>query len=256
MDHTRSGGGRESIEMHSPNGSHVDWTPEQLPYAEKVVWSAHHLVEGHAVLSHSQHGNISVRLPRGDQFILTGVGQLADLTTNDLALLSTDGEILMGNIGPASHEIIQMHAAVYRRRPDVNAVVHTHSPYVTAYAIANKPIEPTYEALVRFDIMESVPVAEYGPRGSEKAVSNIVAVVNDTNHACLLANHGLLVWDTSIEKATHLIFVLEEAAMFSLMANVIGGPQALPMEAIRATIERARTFERQGTVSAGQPADG
>jgi L-fuculose-phosphate aldolase len=239
--------------MHNPNGKQIDWAPEILPHAEKVVWSAHRLVEGHAVLSHSQHGNISVRLPRGDQFVLTGVGALSDLTTNDLALLSTDGEILQGNIGPASHEIIQMHAAVYRRRPDVNAVVHTHSPYVTAYAIANKPIEPTYEALVRFDIMESVPVAEYGPRGSEKAVTNIVEVVNDTNHACLLANHGLLVWDTSIEKATHLVFVLEEAAMFSLMANVIGGPQALPMEAIRETIARRTEFEQRGTVTAGRP---
>lgn len=233
------------------------WDADVQPWAEKIVWSAHELVERNAVLSHSQHGNISVRLPDGDRFLLTGVGALADLTTDDLGLLTIDGEIVEGNIAPASHEIIQMHAAVYRRRPDVGAVVHTHSPYVTAYAIANQPIEPTYEALVRFDINESVPVAAYGPRGSEASVTNIIDVMTDTSKACLLANHGLLVWDTSIEMATHLVFILEEAAQFSLMANVIGGAKTLPADAIAQAQARRVEYERLGTLTAGQavPAD-
>lgn len=246
MQHT-SGNGHAQ-----PNGTtRIDWEPEILPYAEKVVWSAHELVARNAVLSHSQHGNISVRVAGGDRFVLTGVGALSELTTDDLVLLTLDGEILKGNLGPASHEIVQMHAAVYRRRPDVNAVVHTHSPYVTAYAIANKPIEPTYEALVRFDIIDPVPVAEYGPRGSEKSVTNIIDVVTDTNKACLLANHGLLAWDRTIEGATHLVYILEEAAQFSLMANVIGGPQVLPAEAIEQARARRDEFERIGTIQTG-----
>ncbi|MCO5177490.1 MAG: class II aldolase/adducin family protein [Thermomicrobiales bacterium] len=228
----------------------MTWSPEIQPFAERVVESARRLVEGHAVLSHSQHGNISIRLPDAKRFLLTGVGALADLQTTDLALLSTDGDILDGQIGPASNEIIQMHAAVYRRRPDINGIVHTHSPYVTSFAIANKPIEPTYEAMVRFDINEAVPVAAYGARGSDRSVSNIIDVVNDTNKAVLLANHGLLAFDDTLEKATHLVFVLEEAAQFSLMANVIGGAQALPPEAIRQTQERRVEFERTGVVSA------
>ncbi len=228
----------------------MTWSPEIQPFAQRVVDSAHRLAAGHAVLSHSLHGNISIRLPEGDRFLLTGGGTLAELGQSDLALLSIDGDILDGEIGPASNEIIQMHAAVYRRRPDINGVVHTHSPYVTAYAIANKPIEPTYEAMVRFDINEAVPVAAYGPRGSEQAVSNIVDVLNETNKAVLLANHGLLAFDTTLEKATHLVFVLEEAAQFSLMANVIGGAQPLPPEAIRQAQERRDAFERTGVVSA------
>jgi L-fuculose-phosphate aldolase len=235
----------------------MQWGPEIQPWGEKIVASARRLVAGNAVLSHSQHGNISVLLPDRARFLLTGVGALAGLKTDDLALLNVDGDLLDGNLGPASHEIVQMHAAVYRRRPDVGSVIHTHSPYVTAYAIANRPIEPTYEALVRFEITESVPVAAYGPRGSERSVTNIIDVVNDTNKACLLANHGLLVWDATIEQATHLVFILEEAAQFSLMANVIGGPQSLPMEAIQASIARRDEFERIGTVQAQHvPADG
>lgn len=226
------------------------WSPDIQPWAEKVVASAERLVAGHAVLSHSQHGNISVRLPDRDRFLLTAVGALAGLRTDQLALMSIDGDLLEGDIDPASNEIIQMHAAVYRKRSDVGSVIHTHSPYVTSYAIANKPIEPTYEAMVRFEITESVPVAAYGPRGSERSVSNIVDVVNETNKACLLANHGLLVWDATIEQATHLVFVLEETAQFSLMANVIGGSQPLPDEAIQAAIAHRDKYADIGTVHA------
>ena len=230
-----------------PNAE-INWDATLSAYGERVIQAGDKLVAGHGVLSHSLHGNISIRLPASDQFLLTGVGALDALTLESLALLGTDGTIMAGNIGPASHEIIQMHAAVYRRRTDVNAVIHTHSPYVTAYAIANEPIAPTYEAMVRFDITETVPVAEYGPRGSERSVTNIVNVVNDSNKACLLANHGLLVWDASIEMATHLVVVLEEAAQFSLMARILGGAKEIPASAIQETIARRDQF-----VSMAQP---
>jgi L-fuculose-phosphate aldolase len=240
----------------SRNGS-GNWDAEIMPYAEKIVWSADKLVAGGAVLSHSQHGNISIRLPGGDRFLLTAVGALAEMTVEHLALFSIDGTMIEGSIDPTGNEIIQMHAAVYRRRPDVGSVIHTHSPYVTAFAIANEPIPPAYEALIRFDITEPVPVAEYGPRGSERSVTNILKVINDTNKAVLLANHGLLVWDDTIEKATHLVYILEEAAQFSLMAKLVGGPKELPAEAIEQARARAVEFARLGTVHAAQsvPAD-
>lgn len=227
---------------------HLNWGPEILPYAERIVESCRKLVAGHAVLSHSLHGNISIRLADSNRFLLTGAGSLAGMTTDGLGLLDLSGAILGGNIDPASHEIVQMHAAVYRNRPDVGAVIHTHSPYVTAYAIANEPILPTYEALIRFDIVEPVPVAEYGPRGSERSVSNIVDVLTDTNKAVLLANHGILVFDDTIEKATHLVVILEEAAQFSLMARLIGGAKELPAEAIEQARARRDEFARRGSV--------
>src|SRR5688500_6255238 len=104
------------------------WSAELQPWAEKIVWSAQRLVAGNAVLSHSQHGNISVRLPDGERFILTAVGALAGLRTDQLALFNLAGDLLDGSIDPASNEIVQMHAAVYRRRSDVGSVIHTHSP--------------------------------------------------------------------------------------------------------------------------------
>src|SRR5688572_22522749 len=94
----------------------LTWGPEIQPYGDRIVESCRKLVAGHAVLSHSLHGNISIRLADPDHFLLTGAGTLAGMTTDGLGLLDLSGEILGGNIDPASHEIVQMHAAVYRNR--------------------------------------------------------------------------------------------------------------------------------------------
>ena len=198
-------------------------------------------------------GVVSGRVPDSELFVIKPGGlDHSELAPDNMVLVDLDGNVVDGTPG-AEHPPtrgVTVHAALYRHSDAIGGIVHTHSPYVTSFAIANKPIEPTYEAMVRFDINEAVPVAAYGARGSERSVSNIIDVVNDTNKAVLLANHGLLAFDDTLEKATHLVFVLEEAAQFSLMANVIGGAQALPPEAIRQTQERRVEFERAGVVSA------
>jgi len=222
---------------------------------DDVLEAARRLVEGN-VLSLSQHGNISVKVPGADQFVLTGGGTLNNLSRDDLAVLDLDGNIVSGNIGPASAEIIQMHAAVYRKRADVGSVIHTHSPHVTAYALASKPIEPVYEALVRFGITEPVPVAAYGPRGSERSVSNIIDVIGPNTKVVLLANHGLLAFHKDMASTVHIIFVLEETAGISLSADLIGGAKPIPAELLGETTQRRVDFERAGTITASGEAEG
>src|SRR6185312_11674923 len=184
--------------------------PEVGSAKSRIIEAGRRLVQG-GVLSRSLHGNISIRLSDGQHFILTGGGTLDNLTPSDLAVLDLDGTVVDGNLGPASAEIIHMHGEVYKKRSDVGSVIHTHSPHVTAFALAGKPIEPAYEALVRFDFTEAVPVAKYGPRGSSRSVTNIIDVVGPRTKCVLLENHGLLAFDADIEKVVHSIFVLEEA---------------------------------------------
>ena len=208
---------------------------------QSIIDAAHQLVQSR-VLSRSQHGNISVRLPDGDRFVLTSGGTLESLTPGDLAVLDLQGKVLEGNMHPMAAEIIQMHAAIYRKRSDVNAVIHTHSPYVTAFAIAGREIPTAYEAMVRFDFTEPVPVARYGPRGSDKSVSNIVDVVGPNTKAVLLENHGLLAFDRDVEKTVRDIMVLEESAEIILLADGIGGAKPIPSEMVHATNERRDQF--------------
>ena len=87
-----------------------------------------------------------------------------------------------------------MHTAMYADQPDVACVLHTHSPYATAYAVANRPIACWIEALAMFGLASGVPVAAYGPRGSDQAIANIRAAITPGVPAVLLANHGVLVF--------------------------------------------------------------
>jgi L-ribulose-5-phosphate 4-epimerase len=86
-----------------------------------------------------------------------------------------------------------MHTAMYVDNPDVNCVIHTHSPYATAYLVAHRPIGCWVEALAMFGLASGVPVTEYGPRGSDLAVANIRSAITPGVPAILLANHGVLV---------------------------------------------------------------
>lgn len=221
--------------------------PEVDAAGKQIIAAGHRMVDG-AVLSRSLHGNISVRLADGNHFVLTGGGTLDHLSPEDLAVLDMDGNLVQGKIGPASNEIIHMHAAVYKKRPNVGSVIHTHSPHITAFALASKPIEPSYEALVRFDFTEAIPVAKYGPRGSARSVANIIDVVGPNTKAVLLENHGLLAFDENIDKVVHSIFILEEAAEMILLADAVGGAKPIPSELLGETRDRRTEFETTGTV--------
>src|SRR4051794_38735099 len=138
---------------------------EMQELREMVVQGASALVKA-GVLSASQHGNWSIRVPGTDRFLLSG-SALAGIRPEDLAILTLDGEVVEGGLSASSAEIIRMHACVYQQRPQTGSVVHTHSPYSTAFAVASRPLECFSEALARLGSTDPVPVAKYGARGSD-----------------------------------------------------------------------------------------
>jgi L-ribulose-5-phosphate 4-epimerase len=143
-----------------------------------------------------------------------------------------------------------MHTAMYADHADVGCVLHTHSPYATAYAVAQRPIGCWIEALAMFGLADGVPVAGYGPRGSAEAIANIRAAVTPGVPAVLLANHGVLVFHPTPELAILTGGVVEEAAQASINAAALGGPVEIPPGLRAAALQRAIAFDRQGTVRA------
>src|ERR1700685_2085561 len=103
-----------------------------------------------------------------------------------------DGTLLEGTLPPIQGAVVAMHTAMYADREDVGCVLHTHSPYATAYAVANRSIGCWIEALAMFGLPNGVPIAGYAPRGSDDAVANIRAAMLPEVPAVLLANHGVL----------------------------------------------------------------
>jgi L-fuculose-phosphate aldolase len=139
---------------------------------------------------------------------------------------------------------------MYADNPDVGCVLHTHSPYATAYAVAQRAIGCWVEALAMFGLPDGVPVAGYGPRGSAEAVASIRAAVMPGVPAVLLANHGVLIFHRTPELAITVGGVVEEAAQAGINAACLGGPVEIPVGLRAAALQRAMAFDRQGTVHA------
>lgn len=219
-------------------------------YRKEVIEATQQLVQT-GIMTKSLHGNLSMRVPGQDAYLLTAGGSLANMQPENVALFRLDGSLIEGTVMPVGAEIIQMHGIVYRKRGDVGSVIHTHSPFATGFAVAGKPIPPAYEALVRNGMNDGVPLAKYGPRGSDESVNNIAAVLDE--HAeikgLLLENHGVLVFADSLGAAIRANMTVEEAAEICLYAYGLGGPKAIPEHMIKATTERAAAFAAAGSLT-------
>ena len=216
---------------------------------DQVLEAAAKVVAGGAI-SANGHGNVSIRVPGGDEMYYTSASSLKGLTAYGIVRVGLDGTLREGSLPPIQGAVVAMHTAMYADSPDVGCVIHTHSPYATAFAAANRPIDCWIEALAMFGLPEGVPVAAYGPRGSDEAVANIRAAVRPGTPAVLLANHGVLVFHRNADLALMVGGVVEEAAQAAINAAGIGGPVAIPPAMRAAALQRAMTFDAAGTATA------
>ena len=217
--------------------------------AGQVVEIAQRVVASGAI-SANGHGNVSVRVPGAQEMYFTAGPSLRNHPVSAVARVGLDGTLLEGELPPIQGAVIAMHTAMYADHRDVGCVLHTHSPFATAYAVARRPIGCWVEALAMFGLAAGVPVAGYGPRGSAEAVANIRAAVIPGVPAVLLANHGVLVFHRTPELAILVGGVVEEAAQAGINASALGGPVEISPDLRAAALQRAMAFDSQGTVRA------
>ena len=207
-------------------------------------------VPASGAISANGHGNVSVRVPGAEEMYFTAGPSLRNHPASMIVRVGLDGTLLEGDLPPIQGAVVAMHTAMYADHPDVGCVLHTHSPYATAYAVARRPIGCWVEALAMFGAPSGVPVAGYGPRGSDEAIANIRAAVTPGVPAVLLANHGVLVFHRTPELAILIGSVVEEAAQAGINAAGLGGPAEIPEGMRAAALQRAMAFEDRGTVHA------
>jgi len=163
-------------------------------------------------------GNISVRL-EGGQLVTAGGVSKGFLTPEQVVETDLDGQRLEGTCAVSSE--VAMHAAIYRRRPDGNAVVHAHPPVATAFAVAHMPLDQPIlaEAVL---VLGPVPLVRYAPPSTvelAEAVADGLGVVG----AALLANHGAVSVGETLERAHQRMETLEHVARVTLLARLLGG---------------------------------
>jgi len=189
-------------------------------------------------LNRGTSGNLSVRFASG--MLVTPSGVTPDRLTSDLMVfVDSDGSVAAGAARPSSEW--QMHMGVYRRRADVNAIVHCHARHSTILACAHLEIPPLHY-MVAVGGGASVPVAPYATFGSEELAEGVVRTL-DGRLACLMANHGLIVLGPKLPVAMAIAEEIEEQAAVYCGTLAIGGPKLLDA----AEMERIITaFRRYG----------
>lgn len=190
-------------------------------------------------LNRGSTGNLSVRAGSGDGCWITPTGMAAEeVGSDDLVRLAVDGTAVQGRWAPSSEW--PFHLAIYRARPDLNAVVHMHSPHATALACLRREL-PAFHYMVAVAGGDSVPCTPYHLFGTA-ALSAAVADAFKDRQACLMANHGLVAGGTTLAQAMKVALEVEALCGIYLQTLAVGEPALLSDVQMAEVIERFKTY--------------
>ena len=184
------------------------------PSKQEIVAAAQRLsTRGYLVAT---GGNLSVRIPGAAAFAVTPSDfDYAAMTPDDVVVLDLDLNVLEGSRKPSIES--SLHAAVYRARPDVHAVVHTHQPYASTLALVDAPIPALFDEQVRF-LGRSVEIVPYGPSGTSLLRHQLARRLGSRANAYILRNHGAVCLGTDLVRAENNVELLEKCALTYLIA--------------------------------------
>lgn len=201
---------------------------EVADYAQKLharAWVANH------------DGNVSLRLGNGRYLSTATALSKARVSRDNLLIVDEAGARIAGNGKPFSE--IGLHLAVYRRRPDVHAVIHAHPPTATGFAVAGQELFSTMLAEAVVSLGPSLPTVPLAAPGAASAQA-LEPYLAD-HDALLLANHGVLTFGQDLEQAFLRMELVEHLARIAVVATQLGGVKTLPASAIPPLLEaRAR----------------
>jgi glutamate-1-semialdehyde aminotransferase/ribulose-5-phosphate 4-epimerase/fuculose-1-phosphate aldolase len=166
-------------------------------------------------------GNVSVRIPGHRLYAVTPSNyDYNRMRVEDICIVDFDGKHVpdpSGAAGLAPSIECGMHANIYRERPDVNAIVHTHQPYASALAFLRKPIPALTDEQVRF-LGRQVAIIDYAPSGTGFLAKNVQKKVAGGDNAFIIANHGIVAVGTDPDRAVFNMALLEKVSIAYLLA--------------------------------------
>lgn len=184
----------------------------ELPKSNLVTWTS---------------GNVSARDPETGYVLIKPSGvRYEALRPEHMVVLDVDGKRVEGNLKPSSDT--SSHLYIYRQRPDVKGIVHTHSPYATAFAALGKPI-PVYLTAMADEFGGPIPCGGFALIGGEEIGRVVVESIGDSP-AVLLKNHGVFTIGPSPEAAVKAAVMVEDIAHTVWIALQMGQPDVIAPE--------------------------
>jgi L-ribulose-5-phosphate 4-epimerase len=201
----------------------------ELPRNNLVTWTS---------------GNISGRDPATGLVVIKPSGiRYEELTPEKMVVVDLDGRAVEGEYRPSSDTLA--HVYVYRHRPEVHGVVHTHSTFATAWAAVGRPIPPVLTAICD-EFGGAIPVGAYAKIGGDEIGQEIIRSIG-SSPAILMKNHGVFTIGKTPEAAVKAAVMVEDVARTVFYAMQLGKPDEIPSQ----EVERAhrRYLEEYGQPS-------
>jgi L-fuculose-phosphate aldolase len=213
---------------------------------EEVARIARQMISSGLVTGTS--GNVSARTPEGDVLITPSGLDYGQLEPGNIVLVDLEKNVLEGALEPSSET--PMHTGIYRARPQVDAVVHTHSRFATTLACLGLEIPPVHYMLTTLSEDGRIPLAPYATYGTEELAGYAGEVLGETHNACLLQNHGTITVGESTEEAFSRTVVLEEMAEVYYRARLAGEPILLSPEQVEEVAAKITDYGQAKPASA------
>jgi L-ribulose-5-phosphate 4-epimerase len=194
----------------------------ELPRNNLAVWSM---------------GNVSARDPDTNLVVIKPSGlRFPELTPENMVIVNVDGSLVEGDLKPSSDTA--SHCAIYRHRPDVHGVVHTHSRYATAFAALGREI-PCFLTGMADEFGGPIPCGGFALIGGEEIGREIVRTLQDhRSRACLMQNHGVFTIGETVEAAVKAAVMCEDSAATAWAALQLGEPIPISQENLDRLFDR------------------
>lgn len=212
-------------------------TGDELVLRQGVIDTA--LAISRSGLSPGRSGNVSCRFGEGMLITPSGLAY-ASLEPGQIVFVAADGTADQDAPRPSSEW--HFHLAAYATRPDMNAVVHTHSLNATALACAGKSI-PAFHYMVALAGGSDIPLVPYATFGTRELAQHVARGLKDRT-ACLMANHGQIAIGPSLEGALELAFEVEALAAQYIKVLTLGAAVLLPDDEMERMVEKFREYGR------------
>lgn len=180
----------------------------ELPKNNLVAWTS---------------GNISARDPESNLVVIKPSGiKFPDLTPENMVIVDIDGKLIEGDYKPSSDTA--SHCYIYRHKPEVYGVVHTHSRYATAFAVLGREI-PCVTTAMGDEFGGPIPCGGFALIGGEEIGALVVETLKDSHSpSCILQNHGVFALGKDGESAVKAAVMTEDNAAVVWIAMQMGTP--------------------------------
>ena len=208
---------------------------------EASQWLSH---QGYFGSQRGSGGNVSMRVNETVMAITPSSVRYPELTTEDICIVDFDLSVIEENHKLKPSVESAMHSIIYQKRPDVNAIVHTHQTYGSVFSLINTPIPALFDE-VAFSLGQTVDIVPYALSGSPELVNNVAGKLSNNANAYILQNHGILALGKNLDKAILHAELLEKVAHIYCLALSTGKPVTTLPESIVEVVKIVRDNEVQ-----------